>query len=140
MPSLRTYNLFISHAWSYDDDYFRLVNFLESAPNFRFRNYSVPSHDPLIDPNTTVGYLTLRGMLDNQIRPASCVLIISGMYAAYRQWIQEEIDIAQSYDKPIVGIRPWGSERIPRVVQDAAHAMVGWNTSTIVRAIRLHSL
>ena len=79
-------------------------------------------------------------MLRNQIRPVNCVLIISGMYAAHRKWIQAEIDIAQSYAKPIVGIRPWGSQRIPTVVQEAAHEMVGWNTSTIVKAIRTHSL
>lgn len=26
MPSLRTYDLFISHAWSYGDDYYRIVD------------------------------------------------------------------------------------------------------------------
>ncbi len=140
MPRLRIYNLFISHAWTYNADYYRLIDFLESASYFEYKNFSVPSHDPLIDPNTAIGDITLRGMLDNQIRPASCVLIISGMYAAYRRWIQEEIDIAQSYSKPIVGVRPWGSQRTPTVVTKAAHEMVGWNTSTIVRAIRNNSL
>ena len=140
MPPLRTYRLFISHAWRYDEDYYRLVEMLHAAPNFKFANYSVPRHDPVIDPNTPAGDRVLKQKLRNQISPVQCVLIISGMYAAHRKWIQEEIDIAQSYDKPIVGIRPWGSERIPRVVQDAAHEMVGWNTSTIVRAIRLYSL
>lgn len=140
MPPLKTYDLFISHAWTYDAAYYRLVEMLEEASNFKFRNYSVPSHDPVIDPNTTVGDRKLRAMLRNQIRPVNCVLIISGMYAAHRKWIQAEIDIAQSYAKPIVGIRPWGSQRIPTVVQEAAHEMVGWNTSTIVKAIRTHSL
>ena len=140
MPRLRTYNLFISHAWAYNAEYYRLIEFLKAAPYFKFSNFSVPSHDPLIDPNTAIGDNTLRAMLDKQIRPTSCVLIISGMYVAYRKWIQAEIDIAQSYAKPIVGIRPWGGQRIPTVVTEVAHEMVGWNTSSIVEAIRKHSL
>ena len=140
MPRLKTYDLFISHAWTYDAAYYRLVKMLEDASNFKFRNYSVPSHDPVIDPNTTAGDRKLREMLRAQIRPVNCVLIISGMYAAHRKWIQEEITIAQSYPKPIVGIRPWGNKVTPKVVKDAANEMVGWNTSSIVKAIRKHSL
>ena len=43
--------------------YFRLVEMLEEASNFKFRNYSVPSHDPVIDPDTTAGDRKLREML-----------------------------------------------------------------------------
>ena len=35
MPPLKTYDLFISHAWKYDDDYYRLVKLLENAIYFR---------------------------------------------------------------------------------------------------------
>ena len=31
MPRLKTYDLFICHAWRYDDDYTRLVKFLRAA-------------------------------------------------------------------------------------------------------------
>ena len=46
MPALKTYRLFISHAWQYHDDYYRLVEMLNAANNFRWYNYSVPEHDP----------------------------------------------------------------------------------------------
>jgi hypothetical protein len=61
---------------------------------------------------------------------------IAGMYAAHRFWIDKEIAIAQYYNKPIVGVVPWGQERIPESVQFAAHKMVRWNTESIVGAIR----
>lgn len=32
MPYLKTYNLFISHAWAYGESYHRLVNLLNQAP------------------------------------------------------------------------------------------------------------
>ncbi len=140
MPASKTYDFFISHAWRYSEDYNRLVNLLNNALYFNWRNYSVPKHDPAIDPNTDAGCLILTRELRDQIRPVNCVLIISGMYAAYRYWIQKEIDIAQDYGKPIVGIRPWGQERIPAAVQEAADEMVGWNVSSVVSAIRRYSL
>ncbi len=140
MPQLRNYDVFISHAWRYDDDYYRLVNLLSAAPNFQYRNYSVPNHDPLVDPGTRIGQERLSTMLDAQIRPVQCVLVIAGMYAAHRFWIDKEIAFAQSYDKPIIGVVPWGQERVPLSVQAAAHEMVGWNTVSIVDAIRRQAL
>jgi hypothetical protein len=47
MPQLYPYRLFISHAWDYNDDYYTLEGMLRDSPNFAFRNYSVPKHDPL---------------------------------------------------------------------------------------------
>ena len=60
MPDLKTYDLFISHAWRYHEDYDRLVTLLNNAPNFKWRNYSVPRHDPKIDPDTEVGFRKLK--------------------------------------------------------------------------------
>lgn len=140
MPTLKTYDLFISHAWRYNEDYYRLVKMLKEAPLFYWRNYSVPEHDPLIDPNTTVGKAKLTTLLDNQIRPVNCVLILGGMYAAYSDWILTEIKIAKAYYKPILGVYPWAQQNMPRVVQEASNELVGWNTSTIIAAIRRISL
>ena len=140
MTAAKTSYLFISHAWAYNAEYYRLVELLNSDSTFSWHNYSSPIHDPAVDPTTFVGRATLRAELDNQIRPASCVLIISGMYAAYSDWIQSEIDIAQAYSKPIIGILPRGQERVPQVVQRAAKEMVGWTTTSIIAAIKRNVL
>ena len=136
MPPLKTYDLFISHSWDYSAEYVRLTRMLKDAPNFKWRNYSVPKEDPA-DAGSEAA---LTRALRRQIRPVNCVLILAGMYAAHRKWIQKEIDIAQELDKPIVGIKPWGQQRIPTAVSSAAKVMVGWNTQSIVRAIRVHSI
>ncbi len=140
MPALRNYYLFISHAWRHNDDYYRLVSLLNSAAYFEYRNYSVPQHDPLIDPNTPVGQARLSALIEQQIRPVQCVLVIAGMYAAHRFWIDKEIAFAQSFGKPIVGLVPWGQERVPLSVQSAAVEMVGWNTASIVGAVRRRAI
>lgn len=85
---MNTYNLFISHAWKYNNGYYKVVDWLDSAvanKEFNYKNYSVPQHDPIIDPDTNVGKNQLKELLKIQIRPASAVIILSGMYTAYSE-------------------------------------------------------
>jgi len=140
MAIMKSYGLFISHAWRYHDDYDRLGKLLNATPYFNWRNYSVPRHDPAIDPNTSAGDRQLRQELSKQIKPVNCVLVVSGMYAAYSYWIQVEIDIAKEYGKPILGLVPLGQDRIPVAIQQAAHEMVNWRTDSVIDAVRRWSI
>lgn len=135
---MNTYNIFISHAWKYSEHYNKVVQWLNEAQSegrLKWKNYSVPSHDPLVDPNTTVGKNKLKAELKEQISPASKVIILAGMYAAYSDWIDFEIDTAVSYGKYIIGVKPWGQERIPAKVTNNADVMVGWNKDSVINAI-----
>jgi len=136
MPALKTYDLFISHAWRYNSGYSRMISFLDNAPYFRYRNYSVSQHSPVLNPEGLYGKVTLTSALDKQIRSVNCVLILSGMYASHRYWIKKEIEIASSYAKPIIGVRPWGQEQTPKIISEKSQLLVGWNTNSIIAAIR----
>jgi hypothetical protein len=135
-PADRQYNIFISHAWDYNDEYERVVNFLNDFDELDWQNHSVPQDDPL----DTVNDTHLRSQLQDQIRTTAVVLVLAGMYSSHREWIQTEIELANEFDKPIVGIRPHGSEQTPNVVEDAAVEMVGWRQKSIVRAIVEHAV
>lgn len=130
MPQLFTYRIFISHAWTYNESYYRLIKYLDEAPNFSYHNYSVPEHD------TVTGGNQLGENLRNQIRPVHVVVVLGGMYVAHSSWIQFEINFAKELGKAILGVRPWGAERMPEAVTEAADEIVGWNTASIVDAIR----
>ena len=135
---MATYNLFISHAWRYSDAYATVVSWLDEAQKngeLTWKNYSVPEHDPLVNPDTAVGKTTLKELLKGQIRPASKIIIISGMYANYSDWIDFEIDTSIDLSKYIIGLKPWGQERIPVKISDNADTMVGWNRASLIRAI-----
>lgn len=132
------YHIFISHAWKYSDDYNKVVEWLNEAQDeglLTWSNYSVPEHDPLVDPDTSVGKTKLKNMLREQIRPASKVIVISGMYAAYSEWIDFEIETAVDYEKYIIGLKPWDQQRVPTKIQDNADVMVGWNKKSLIDAI-----
>lgn len=113
-----------------------MVQFLDDAPNFAYRNLSVPSHDGIDADDTD----ELKTFLRDQMRPANVFLIICGMYVSHSEWIDFEIDFSKRIGRPIIGILPRGSERVPVVVQNAAVEMVGWSTKTIVDAIRRNAL
>lgn len=95
-----------------------------------YANYSVPEHDPL------AGGARLTEELKKQVRPVEIVLILAGMYVNYSEWIKFEMDFTDELEKPMLGIRPWGADRVPLEVQSRVKEMVAWNTSSIVSAIR----
>jgi hypothetical protein len=104
---------------------------IEDTNYFDFENYSAPEDNPV--PGSTDAQI--RRELRKQIDPVSVVIILAGMYANERKWIQEEIDIAESKDKPILGVEPWGSERTPSTVKESADRMVGWNGTSVADAV-----
>lgn len=128
-----TYNLFISHSWTYSDAYEKLVRMLNNATNFSYKNYSVPKNDPIHNASNAS---QLKAAIRNQMQHASCVLIMAGVYSTYSKWINIEIELAREMGKTIIAIEPWGSQRTSLVVKQAADKVVGWNTSSIVSAIR----
>ena len=133
MPILRTYSIFICHDWEYSDEYYRICELLDGAPNFLWKNLSVPEHDPL-DTNDM-----LEKNLRDQIRPADVMLVLAGMYTARSEWMDWEMAFARHIGKPIIGVKPWGNVQLPVVVQRNADEIVGWNTDTIVAAIRRYA-
>lgn len=133
--SKKTYKLFISHSWDYEDDFERLKGRLAEIEGFEFLDYSVPRDDPLdVQSNAE-----LRQRLRSKIKQTSAVVIISGMYASYSDWIEVEINIASDLDKPIIGVKPWGNKQMPRKVKEEADVIVGWNAQSIVDAVQRHA-
>lgn len=135
MPPLKTYVVFISHAWEYGDQYDRIVGMLNNANNFYWKNCSVPKDDPV---HITESDKKLDEAIREQIRVCNIALILGGMYAVHSGWIKREIELCGD-KKPIVGIKPRGNKLMPKVVADAAKEVVGWNTQSIVDAIRRHA-
>lgn len=132
----KTRNLFLSHSWTYCDQYERLIALLMNRPYFSFRDYSVPKDDPIHNAPTSAA---LYRAIKNKIAPCHVVLVMAGKYATYSPWIQKEIHIAKqefSSPKPVLGIRPWATTQVSSYVLANADQLVGWNTESVVSAIQ----
>lgn len=132
----KTYNIFISHSWAYSDYYNRLLRLMEKDWSFNYKDYSVPKDDPIHTNGTDT---QLYAAIKEQISHASVVLVLAGVYSTYSKWINKEIKIASSefaVPKPIIAIQPWRSERTSKTVKEAADIIVGWNSNSIIEAIK----
>ncbi len=131
---MKTYHLFISHSWTHNEQFNKLINLLDQANNFHYHNHSIPKNDPVHDSTDK----QLSKAIHNKIQPCGIVIVLAGVYAEYSKWIDKEIKIAKSgfrKPKPILAIRPWTNE-ISAKVRDHADQIVCWNTNSIVSAIR----
>lgn len=128
-----TYNIFISHSWSYSEQYQGLVRLLNNASYFSYRNYSVPKDNPIHNASNTY---ELKKAIRNQMQYASCIIILAGVYSTYSKWINIEIELAKEMGKRIIAVEPWGASRTSDIVKKSADEIVAWNSSSIVSAIR----
>ncbi|MDD3122480.1 MAG: TIR domain-containing protein [Candidatus Izemoplasmatales bacterium] len=131
------YNLFISHSWNYSDAYEKLCLLLDKANYFKYKNYSIPKDNPfIILAKTETRYrIALKSKIRDQMKYASVVLIMAGVYSSYSDSINLEIEVALELEKPILAIEPWGSEKTSKIVKEKATKIVSWSTSSIVDAI-----
>lgn len=126
------YRIFISHSWNYSNQYDSIIDFLDKQ-GIEYYNHSVPKDDPV---HTNGTDKDLYNAIDAKIRGCSCVIILAGVYASYSKWINKEIEIAQTYGKPIIAVKYWGASRFSSVVIDAADKVVGWNSKSVADAIK----
>lgn len=130
------YNLFISHSWAYSDAYEKLLSLLNTYPQFSFKNYSIPKDDPV---HNASNQAELTEAIRRQMQSVDCVLILAGVYSSYSKWIIKEVQLAKtgfSSPKKIIAVEPWASKRASTFVKQNADEVVGWNSKSIVKAIR----
>jgi hypothetical protein len=134
---MKTYKIFICHAWKYDDDYSRLKELLNSVENFSWKDFSIPFYKQIYAKTQK----TLLKQIEQKMRFSNIVLVPLGMYVNYRKWMVKELNLALSYTipKPIVGIIPRGSKKIPQDIQDYLKDTTFWNKRAIVKSIQKHA-
>lgn len=130
------YRIFISHSWAYSKAYDKIEEFLEDE-GVSYCNHSVPKDDPV---HTNGTDKELYEKIDAKVRGCSCVIILAGVYASYSKWINKEIEIAKKYNKPIIAVEPFSSERTSKVVKEAATVIVGWRSSSVANAVKNYAL
>lgn len=135
MPQI---NVFISHSWSYSDHYDCLAEWIFEEPwqsdliPISFVNTSVPKDNPI---HYAQNEQQLRAAIYYRIAQSNVVVIPTGMYANYSNWIGKEIAGSKLLAKPILAVSPWGQEKKSSVVAEAAHKVVGWNKLSVVQGI-----
>jgi len=133
----KMYDIFITHAWRYHEDWTKICDLLDKSPVLVWRNFSLPWHDPAMDPNSKVGGAFIRNSLETQIIPVHGVILLAGVYniKSAQRWLNLEIELASKHDKPIIAIPAAGETAVPDDVSALCDRSVGWDSKAVVSAL-----
>lgn len=137
MPYKKTYKLFISHAWSADEDYNRLIELLNEVESFKVKIYSDTVIDPAIsDPESVTGLQKLKWHMSDQVRSSNCALIFPRMFDTHNFWLKHIIYFCQMYGViPLTMALPEGEEIHPELAIKTK-AVVEWNVESLEAGIK----
>jgi len=127
-----THTIFISHSWDNDKHHKDLKKLLNDRGYFNVEFEEATKETPINSVNATY----IKQALKKRIENSNIILGLAGIYASHSEWMQWELDKALELGVPIVGVAPWGQERLSTVVTSRSVADVRWNTESIVQAIR----
>lgn len=131
MSQTNPIRLFVTHAWETSDDYLRVFEYLESARNFFYRNFSTPEHRPVGDNEA------LKEDLRRQIAPVEAVIGLSSLFDTHRDLVTFQLLYAQANQKPVILLKRFGDQRpVPKALADLANEIVDWDERALVDAIR----
>ena len=137
MRNSKNYDLFVTHAWRFHEDWTKFTEFMDQIPGILWRNFSLPWHDPAISPNTEVGGRFIRSSLESQIIPVHVVVLLAGVYEirSARLWVDMEVEMAKKHNKPIVALPAINEDSIPAELVALCDATSGWDAARLIATI-----
>lgn len=135
--TIKLYDIFITHAWRYHDDWTRMADMLDGCESIKWRNFSVPWHDPAMDANTEVGGKFIRDWLEAQIIPVTGVILLNSVYetVSSRKWLDLEIEMARKHNKTILAVPNYGLNSVLPAVLAKSDVVVPWECLPIIAAL-----
>ena len=131
----KTYSLFISHSWDYDDKLQDLKNLINSRDYFPAEYTQIERSCPINSDRAAV----VKANITKRLEHSDVLLAIAGVFASHSDWMQWEMDKAKELGLKVIGIIPRGQERISQEVYKRSVIDVRWNADSIVDAIRKYS-
>jgi hypothetical protein len=131
MSQAEPLRLFVTHAWESSDDYLRVFEYLESARNFFYRNYSAPERCPGGDKEA------LREQLRQQIAPVEAVIGLQSLFHTHPEVLTFQLLYAQASRKPVILMKLFGAHKeLPKDILGLANEVIEWDERALVDAIR----
>jgi len=127
--------VFVTHSFTETDDYLRVFEFLESVERFFYLNVSKPGSMP-----AGGGSKAMKEELTRQIIASETVIVPASLYFEQPKAVLFQMDVADTHNKPLIGIRPFGGvQETPPELFARFEKHVEWNAREIVDAIKLHA-
>ncbi len=134
MSEKNPYRLYVIHLFGDHADYLRVFEYLESRPNFFYRNCTDPAA------KIQGGDDELKAEIRRQMSTAEAVLFPVNLFAINPVLVSFQVDAAKSMQKPLIAIKSFGETvAIKKAVLDKADEIVDWNDRAITEAIKMRA-
>jgi hypothetical protein len=131
MSQANPIRIFVTHLWEKSDDYLRVFEYLESARNFFYRNFSAVEQRPVGDKEA------LKEDLRKQMASAEAVVALASLYEKNPDLVTFQLLYAQANHKPVILLKPFGGQGgVPKPLAEHADEIVEWDERALVDAIR----
>lgn len=64
------------------------------------------------------------------------IILLSGLYKDNKELFEDLLKAGETYEIPIILVRPLGLEEVPEILEEKAATIVGWNANCIVDSIK----
>jgi hypothetical protein len=123
--------LFVSHAWTENDDYTRVFEYLEASGKFYYVNTGKPQEKQPLDKESQ------REDLRRQIAPCEVMVVLPAVYQLAPELVLFQLHFAKSADRPVVAMENFGSSApLPKPIKDLADEVSPWNERSLIDALR----
>jgi hypothetical protein len=134
MSQANPLRIFVTHLWQTTDDYLRVFEYLESARNFFYRNYSTPDQPVVGDKEA------LKEDLRRQIAPVEAVIALSSLYDTNPDMVFFQGLYAEANNIPIILLKRFGDQRPPhKALAERASVIIDWDERALVDAVRKYA-
>jgi hypothetical protein len=124
--------VFVTHAFTEDEDYLRVFEFIEGVDRFFYLNCSKPENVP-----ASGGLDAIKEELIKQVKECEAVIVLAGQYAQNRDLMRFQMDVADANEKPMVALRPFGAvAETPKELVERVNEVIEWNGREIADALR----
>lgn len=124
--------IYAVHGWSQDEEYARLFEYLESAENFFYQALSNPdARSPEGE-----GVAARRTLISRALENAECVVCPAGTWERFPDWARYTVETARRMEIPVIAIEHFGPKNMELRLKGHAAETVGWDSRSIVDAIR----
>jgi len=133
-----TYDIYIAHKWRYDDEWVKLVDLLDTALGTKWRNWSLPWHDPSIANSSENGRKVVSKLMEGQISCSSIVFVLGDLIGGRDRgdaWISLQIEMAKKESMPIIGVRSSSDILFPENFSNLMDKLVDFNQTEIIKSL-----
>jgi hypothetical protein len=132
MSESNPFRVYVVHPFTEHPDYVKVFEYLESRPNFYYKNCSNPAGKPPSGDSEAV-----KEELRRQIEPAEIVILPVQVFATNPVLATFQVDAAKGMKKPVLVVKSFGETvAVKKSLLDKADDVVDWNDRTIVEAIK----